>query len=432
MFQREVADAHRRRAGQQDLRPACRCWRAGAARRRSCSTSRPSAFVPPPKVTSSVVRADPARRPARLRRARPAERVTEAAFGQRRKMLRQSLKTLGRRCRCAARRGRHRADGARRGHLRSRDSSALARAFEFANKLPRMTQMHRQSLTAYGAPLCETVVECAAPARHAKCWCASSAAASAIPTCTCRTAISRSATASSSTCAPAARCRSRSATRSPARWRASGRRPTRRSGAAVAVYPWIGCGQCPACKAGDENICAAPRHLGITVDGGFATHVLVPHPRYLIDYAPLSASFAGALMCSGLTAYAALKRLADRAAARAAAAGRRRRRRLDGAGARARACSARRHSLPTSTPKKARGGARRPAPRRRSIRPIAGARKALLKAKRRHLRGLRFRRLRQVAQLRDRRAGQGRQGRGDRTARRRLTRPRSPCSRSRP
>ena len=80
-------------------------------------------------------------------------------------------------------------------------------------------------------------------------------------------------------------------------------------GATVAVYPWIGCGECAACQRGEENICAAPRHLGIKVDGGFATHVLVPHPRYLIDYAPLSAAFAGALMCSGLTAYAALKRL---------------------------------------------------------------------------------------------------------------------------
>ena len=94
--------------------------------------------------------------------------------------------------------------------------------------------------------------------------------------------------------------------------------------------------QCAACKAGEENICAAPRHLGITVDGGFATHVLVPHPRYLIDYAPLSPSFAGALMCSGLTAYAALKRLEDRAARGAAVAGRPRRRRHDGSCARAR------------------------------------------------------------------------------------------------
>jgi D-arabinose 1-dehydrogenase-like Zn-dependent alcohol dehydrogenase len=81
----------------------------------------------------------------------------------------------------------------------------------------------------------------------------------------------------------------------------------------ITVYPWIGCRKCPACTVGAENICAAPRHLGITVDGGYATHVLVPHWRYLIDYAPLPASYAGALMCSGLTAYAALKRLADRA-----------------------------------------------------------------------------------------------------------------------
>ena len=80
-------------------------------------------------------------------------------------------------------------------------------------------------------------------------------------------------------------------------------------GAKIAVYPWIGCGQCAACKAGEENLCSNNRHLGISADGGFASHVLVPHPRYLINYAPLSPSFAGALMCSGLTAYSALKRL---------------------------------------------------------------------------------------------------------------------------
>lgn len=54
----------------------------------------PSAFVPPPKVTSSVVRL--VSRPEPLACDRPAlERVAEAAFGQRRKMLRQSLKSLG-------------------------------------------------------------------------------------------------------------------------------------------------------------------------------------------------------------------------------------------------------------------------------------------------------------------------------------------------
>jgi len=55
----------------------------------------PRAFVPPPKVTSSVVAIAP--RPESLApAAKPTlERVTAAAFGQRRKMLRSSLETLG-------------------------------------------------------------------------------------------------------------------------------------------------------------------------------------------------------------------------------------------------------------------------------------------------------------------------------------------------
>jgi len=54
----------------------------------------PSAFVPPPKVTSSLVRLIPRAAPLACRR-QALEKVTEAAFGQRRKMLRQSLKSLG-------------------------------------------------------------------------------------------------------------------------------------------------------------------------------------------------------------------------------------------------------------------------------------------------------------------------------------------------
>jgi 16S rRNA (adenine1518-N6/adenine1519-N6)-dimethyltransferase len=54
----------------------------------------PSAFVPPPSVTSSVVQLVPRATPLVCER-RALERVTEAAFGQRRKMLRQSLKSLG-------------------------------------------------------------------------------------------------------------------------------------------------------------------------------------------------------------------------------------------------------------------------------------------------------------------------------------------------
>src|SRR4051794_32679881 len=55
----------------------------------------PSAFVPPPKVTSSVVRLTPRPEPLSPAAKPVLERVTAAAFGQRRKMLRSSLKTLG-------------------------------------------------------------------------------------------------------------------------------------------------------------------------------------------------------------------------------------------------------------------------------------------------------------------------------------------------
>jgi 16S rRNA (adenine1518-N6/adenine1519-N6)-dimethyltransferase len=53
-----------------------------------------AAFVPPPKVTSSIVRIVPRTTPLSCER-RLLERVTQAAFGQRRKMLRQSLRSLG-------------------------------------------------------------------------------------------------------------------------------------------------------------------------------------------------------------------------------------------------------------------------------------------------------------------------------------------------
>ena len=54
----------------------------------------PQAFTPPPKVTSSVVHLTPNPEPLHCDVAK-LERVTQAAFGQRRKMLRQSVKSLG-------------------------------------------------------------------------------------------------------------------------------------------------------------------------------------------------------------------------------------------------------------------------------------------------------------------------------------------------
>jgi D-arabinose 1-dehydrogenase-like Zn-dependent alcohol dehydrogenase len=177
-----------------------------------------------------------------------------------------------------------------------------------------MTLMHRQSLTAYGAPLCETVVDAPAPqgtqvlVRIARCG-------------VCHSDLhmqdgyfllgdGKQLDVRAGRTLPFTLGHEIAGTIQDAGPDAKDATP----GRSVAVYPWIGCGACAACKAGEENICAAPRHLGIAVDGGYATHVLVPHARYLIEYAPLASSYAGALMCSGLTAYAALKRLRTRAA----------------------------------------------------------------------------------------------------------------------
>jgi len=93
MFQREVAERIVAPPGgkQYGRLSVLTQWRAHA---KTLFDIKPSAFVPPPKVTSSLVEITPRAKPLACDR-RALERVTEAAFGQRRKMLRQSLKTLG-------------------------------------------------------------------------------------------------------------------------------------------------------------------------------------------------------------------------------------------------------------------------------------------------------------------------------------------------
>ena len=75
------------------------------------------------------------------------------------------------------------------------------------------------------------------------------------------------------------------------------------------VFPWIGCGSCSLCQAGQEHLCNSPRALGIHRDGGFADHVVVPHPRYLLEFGSLEEEQACTYACSGLTAYSALKKV---------------------------------------------------------------------------------------------------------------------------
>ncbi|WP_419950636.1 alcohol dehydrogenase catalytic domain-containing protein [Candidatus Palauibacter sp.] len=74
------------------------------------------------------------------------------------------------------------------------------------------------------------------------------------------------------------------------------------------VFPWIGCGACDFCASAREHLCNRPRALGTHLDGGFADHVLVPHPRYLFDYGDVPPALACTYACSGLTAYSALRK----------------------------------------------------------------------------------------------------------------------------
>jgi 16S rRNA (adenine1518-N6/adenine1519-N6)-dimethyltransferase len=93
MFQREVAERIVAPAGSKTYGrlSVLAGWRTEA---KILFDVHPSNFVPPPKVTSSVVELIPRARPLPCH-GPTLERVTAAAFGQRRKMLRQSLKSLG-------------------------------------------------------------------------------------------------------------------------------------------------------------------------------------------------------------------------------------------------------------------------------------------------------------------------------------------------
>ena len=75
------------------------------------------------------------------------------------------------------------------------------------------------------------------------------------------------------------------------------------------VNPWIGCGKCAVCLKGQDNLCNFMAALGIARPGGFATHLIVPHARYLVDVKGIDPAQAAVLACSGVTAYSAATKL---------------------------------------------------------------------------------------------------------------------------
>lgn len=77
------------------------------------------------------------------------------------------------------------------------------------------------------------------------------------------------------------------------------------------AYPWIGCGDCGDCNNGREHLCNG-RALGVNQPGGFSTHCLVPDERYCLNADGIEPGLASTYMCSGITAYSALKHLKPR------------------------------------------------------------------------------------------------------------------------
>ncbi len=76
----------------------------------------------------------------------------------------------------------------------------------------------------------------------------------------------------------------------------------------VLVFPWIGCGECPACKVKNENLCDTPKSMGVFQDGGYSDYTLIPNFKYLAKLDGVDPDAATSLACSGLTAYTAIKK----------------------------------------------------------------------------------------------------------------------------
>lgn len=72
------------------------------------------------------------------------------------------------------------------------------------------------------------------------------------------------------------------------------------------VFPWVGCGSCARCRAEEDNMCLQGKALGVFQNGGYATHVLAPEPRHLVDPGDLDPALAATYACSGITVFSAI------------------------------------------------------------------------------------------------------------------------------
>jgi alcohol dehydrogenase, propanol-preferring len=80
-------------------------------------------------------------------------------------------------------------------------------------------------------------------------------------------------------------------------------------GARMLADPWIGCGKCDVCRRGEDNLCRAMKSLGVFSHGGYADYIMVPDAKYLFDIGNIPAERAAPLACSGVTTFAALKKV---------------------------------------------------------------------------------------------------------------------------
>ena len=80
-------------------------------------------------------------------------------------------------------------------------------------------------------------------------------------------------------------------------------------GQSMLVFPWLGCGNCRACREDRTNDCMAMRIIGLVQDGGYATHILVENADALVNVDGLDPFAVASHACSGLTVFNALGKL---------------------------------------------------------------------------------------------------------------------------